>query len=836
MNDPIPPEEFDQTSEELLPLKSDDLKEPLPPPSNSPQFTRFGCITAIILLGLGILICSAGNRWMFEPQSILSFDVDSLFTSTLLSSASQWGLLLIIGLVLLFLRQDRFRLLRGIGAGLLIGAAYTAVNGALIAWEAPLTYPGITDWVPPAILSGIAIILIPILGRGSYKSARSTAILGLGVGLLVTFPWAFMGSLGEPNEMAAALFEGMAFGLWMGLAVSMVFYFEPNLTKERHLLWSTFVAAGFAAAMLPTFLAGRGGYVMSAVLITPLIALVPLIAIIAVWPPQLSSRNRWLPVAALCFGYLSIPLLFFEGVELEFMPETGAKLAAGLGFVVIFSLLAAAVWLVTRIISGAKAAGRRSLIALIPAFLLIGTGALTTTGGPWQTDTFFVLMVDQADTDFAADITDRNERVAAVYTTLVDQATASQADIRQFLDEQNAAYTAFYLVNGIEVEGSARLKFQLSQRPDVERILDSPHPRPERTWFDTVTDIGSNIEDAVTDAATPPTDEPTEPTWGLIEINAPQVWNELDITGEGIIVGSADSGVEFTHPALEGSYLGSPNNHDYTWFDPAVGNSSPADSGGHGTHTTGTIVGSNNIGVAPGAKWIACRNLPKNLGNPADYLACMQFLFAPFPIGGDPFTEGDPARGAHLTNNSWGCPPEEGCDGFTLGIGVHHLRNAGQMMVISNGNSGPGCDTTGVPATNDDAFSVGALRESGEKIAVFSSRGPAVDYDGDLIIKPDIIAPGVNVISSVPGGRYASSQGTSMAGPHVAGVVALLWSAAPELIGDIDQTEQILIDTARQIQTEERCLDSNTNNELNTDTGHGIVDAYAAVKSVTGDQ
>ena len=158
------------------------------------------------------------------------------------------------------------------------------------------------------------------------------------------------------------------------------------------------------------------------------------------------------------------------------------------------------------------------------------------------------------------------------------------------------------------------------------------------------------------------------------------------------------------------------------------------------------------------------------------------------------------------------------------------------MMVISNGNSGPGCDTTGVPATNDDGFSVGALRESGEKIAVFSSRGPAVDYDGDVIIKPDIIAPGVNVISSVPDGRYAASQGTSMAGPHVAGVVALLWSAAPELIGDLDRTEQILIDTARQIQTTERCLDSNTSDELNTDTGHGIVDAYAAVKSVLGDR
>ncbi|MFK7804594.1 MAG: S8 family serine peptidase [Anaerolineae bacterium] len=793
---------------------------------SGPQFSQFGCITAVVLLGLGILICSAGNRWLFEPQSIFGQDYGSLATSTFVSGLSQALLLLVAGLVMFFIRRENLHLIRGVGAGLIVSAIYTAINSAFIAWEAPLTYPGIADWLPPVTLIIIGVILIAVLSRAALKPIFPAMLLGLGLGILVTAPWAYTGSLGEFGETAAAVANSLAFGLWIGLATSMVFYFEdPN--QERHILWSTLIAAGFTGALLPTFLTGRSDYVMTAVLITPLITAIPLGAMLAAWPLNLSAKNRWLPVAAFYSGFLLIPLLFFEGVELEFMPEISVKMAAGLFFVSIAAITCAAIWLVLYLISGPKTAIGRSLALLISAIVIVAVGIFTTEGGAWQTDTFFVLMADQADTQFALDISERDVRVTAVYDTLVEQANADQADIRQFLDDKSATYTPFYLINALEVQGGPLLRWQLSRRSDIDRIIDSPHPRPERIWFEPVTDLSMT-------GLTSAEPAPSEPVWGIEEVNAPQVWSEFGTTGEGIIVGSADSGVEFTHPALLSNYLGTADNHDYTWFDPGLGSSSPVDSGGHGTHTTGTIVGQSGIGVAPGAKWIACRNLPKNLGNPADYLACMQFLFAPFPIGGDPFTSGDPTRGAHLTNNSWGCPPEEGCDGQTMGIGIHHLRNAGQMMVISNGNSGPACDTTGVPATNDDAFSVGALNPSGN-MAGFSSRGPAVDYDGDLIIKPDIIAPGVEIVSSLPGNTYGPSQGTSMAGPHVAGVVALLWSAAPELIGNIDQTEQILVATARQIQTTERCIDGVTDGaEVNTDSGHGIIDALAAVREALG--
>jgi subtilisin family serine protease len=171
-------------------------------------------------------------------------------------------------------------------------------------------------------------------------------------------------------------------------------------------------------------------------------------------------------------------------------------------------------------------------------------------------------------------------------------------------------------------------------------------------------------------------------------------------------------------------------------------------------------------------------------------------MLAPFPLGGDPLREGDPLRSAHVLNNSWGCPEEhEGCDPLSLEHAVEALRTAGIFVVASAGNEGPRCSTVDDPiAIYDGAFSVGAVDEQ-RNLAPFSSTGP-VTADGSGRLKPDIAAPGVDVWSAFPGGQYAMFSGTSMAGPHVAGVVALLWSADPQLIGDIERTEQILRDTA----------------------------------------
>jgi len=297
-------------------------------------------------------------------------------------------------------------------------------------------------------------------------------------------------------------------------------------------------------------------------------------------------------------------------------------------------------------------------------------------------------------------------------------------------------------------------------------------------------------------------------------------------------VGQSDSGVDVTHPEVHDRYRGLTEGDNYNWFDPWNGKSSPYDDNGHGTHTLGTILGQNGIGVAPGATWFACANLDRNLGNPALYLDCMQFMLAPFPQGGDPFKDGDPTRAADVLNNSWGCPSLEGCDPNALLAAANHLRDAGIFVVVSAGNDGPSCSTINAPLSlYDSVFSVGAIDQDGN-VADFSSRGP-VTADGSGRVKPDIVAPGVNILSSVPGGGYAPELGTSMAGPHVVGAVALLWSADPTLVGDIDRTEQLLSNSAEPYRgaTGLGCFGGGVPNDA---YGYGVLNVYAAVKEALG--
>jgi subtilisin family serine protease len=228
----------------------------------------------------------------------------------------------------------------------------------------------------------------------------------------------------------------------------------------------------------------------------------------------------------------------------------------------------------------------------------------------------------------------------------------------------------------------------------------------------------------------------------------------------------------------------------------------------------------------------------------------MEFLLAPYPLGGDAFVDGDVSLGAHVTNNSWGCPRIEGCFPETLEPAVEAFRSAGIMMVVSAGNEGPGCGTTTTPPANYDAsFSVGATSNAGDVVG-FSSRGPV-----DGLVKPDISAPGQLVRSSVPGDGYAYAGGTSMAGPHVAGTVALVWSVNADLIGHIDATEALLCETAisksvdractaqatpqgplASLMSPPACACGDVTDVPNNVYGCGVVDAGAAVKRALEEQ
>jgi subtilisin family serine protease len=464
----------------------------------------------------------------------------------------------------------------------------------------------------------------------------------------------------------------------------------------------------------------------------------------------------------------------------------------------------------------------------------IAPQAWEATAGGAETD-ILVILEEQADLSAAEDLPMREERLRYVYDALRTTALRSQGALRAELDRAGVDYRSFYISNMIAVRSDRDLMTRLANRPEVARIVANPRVRLAPPEPD---------PDAVRSQATAGVE------WNVARVNADDVW-ELGYTGDGMVVAGQDTGYDWDHPALKDQYRGYNGvtaTHDHNWHDAIRVNdphtpsgnpcgfdlSEPCDDYGHGTHTMGTMVGDdgggNQIGVAPGARWIGCRNMEEGWGTPATYAECFEFFLAPYPVGGDPFIQGEPLLAPHVINNSWTCPPREGCDWDSLLAVVETVRAAGIVVVASAGNSGSSCGTMeDPPAIYDAAFAVGATGGS-DHIAGFSARGP-VTVDGSGQLKPDISAPGVGVRSSFPGTGYGSNSGTSMAGPHVAGTVALLWSAAPKLIGDVDATEWVIARTARPKTTTQGCGGDGVDDVPNNVYGWGIVDALDAVQS-----
>jgi len=454
---------------------------------------------------------------------------------------------------------------------------------------------------------------------------------------------------------------------------------------------------------------------------------------------------------------------------------------------------------------------------------------MTLTEGRAEAE-FFLILTDQADLSYASELPTKAEKGRYVYQTLWDKARSTQAPLKAWLDSQGVKYQSFYIVNALLVKGDRKLVMAAATRQDVARIEANPKVRviPDRSF----------VPDGPEVPAVLATSNAIEPN--IRYVRAPGAW-ALGFTGQGVVVGGQDTGYDWDHPAIKTRYRGwdgSTASHDYNWHDSihsgggACGHDSsePCDDGEHGTHTMGTVVGNdggaNQIGVAPDAKWIGCRNMDQGVGSPSTYLECLEFFLAPYPVGGTP-AEGRPELAPDVTNNSWACPPEEGCSWDTLRTAIEGQRMAGIMTVVSAGNNGSSCSSVSEPpALYDAAYTVGALDTGTNNLASLSSRGP-VTIDGSNHRKPDIAAPGTNIRSSVPGGGYEGGwQGTSMAGPHVAGAVALLWSAVPSLIGQIDLTENYLNNNAIHINSTE-CSSSGWPNNL---YGYGRLDILAAVR------
>ena len=456
----------------------------------------------------------------------------------------------------------------------------------------------------------------------------------------------------------------------------------------------------------------------------------------------------------------------------------------------------------------------------------IAPWVIAHTANRQQTE-FFAVLADQADLSGAATLATKAEKGRYVYDALWNKAQATQGPILQWLRARGIEHRFFYIVNAVLVKGGREIAEALAARPDVARVEGNPRihnalPQPDA------------IIEAPLQSQQPATIEP-----GIQYTHAPDVW-ALGFRGQGITVAGADTGQRWTHNALKPQYRGwngSTADHNYNWHDSIhdstgnpCGNDSPfpCDDNGHGTHTIGTAIGDdgmgNQIGMAPGAKWIGCRNMDQGNGTPARYIECMEWFLAPYPIGGG---QGDPLRAPDITSNSWVCPPSEGCSADTLQAAVEAQAAAGIMMVAGAGNDGPNCSTIFYPpAIYAASYTVGALQTGTDNIASFSSRGP-VTIDGSNRIKPDITAPGTGTRSSynISDNAYAVLSGTSMATPHIAGAMALLWCAQPQLRHDISSSRTTMDNGAHFLAYK----DCGTPGPPNNTSGWGRIDILAAV-------
>ena len=448
----------------------------------------------------------------------------------------------------------------------------------------------------------------------------------------------------------------------------------------------------------------------------------------------------------------------------------------------------------------------------------IAARVITDTANGGTTEALVVL-AQQADLSPAAALPSKLAKGRFVVNTLRAVAARSQAPLRAFLDQRGVSYQSFYIVNMIKVTGNLALMQELAARPDVSQIDANPMVRASLP-------IPSGMD------APPPGIE-----WNVSRVRAPNVW-ALGFRGEGRVVAGNDTGVQWDHPSFKARYRGwdgTKVDHDYNWHDATSQHSpTPIDPYGHGTFTLSQMVGDdgqgNQVGVAPGAQWFACRNMDASgTGSPATYTECFEFLMAPYPVGGDP-NQGDPTLAPDSINNSWGCPSSEGCSANTLLAVVDSVRAAGIFPAVAAGNSGSSCSTVSdPPALYDSSVTVGATNSSNQ-ISSFSSRGP-VTADGSHRMKPDISAPGENIRGAVPGNGYQSGwSGTSMATPHIAGGVAMIWQAKPVLIGDIDGTEKLLTRAAAHMKSTQNCGGSGQRVPNNI-FGWGILNLLHAVQA-----
>lgn len=416
----------------------------------------------------------------------------------------------------------------------------------------------------------------------------------------------------------------------------------------------------------------------------------------------------------------------------------------------------------------------------------------------------------------------RGDMLNDMVTKLKQHAQSSQAEITKLLAHESASSLAeevksFWVSNQVYFRGAAfDLVMKLAAMPGVDSIVEE-QVRPLPASVSSVQGESSNSTATATASTTATT--PVKAEWGVSQIQATDVWATGN-KGSGVVVGVIDTGVRATHEALAHSFR-----RDHGWFDPEQQTAEPYDSQGHGSHVTGTIAGGFGIGVAPEAQWIMCKGCRGRNCYDSDLLACMQFMTCPTDPKGQ---NADCAKAPRVVNNSW----SYGKGDKTFVAAIATWQQAGIIPVFALGNSGPYCSTALSPADYPNVISVGAT-DSTDALGWFSSRGPSVEG----LMKPEVSAPGVDIYSASNGSdtQYVKDSGTSMASPHVAGAIALLVAAQPEIT--FDKVRELFISTTDQAvlpRFGQTCGDSADDVFPNNLYGHGRINVLSAIKGVRG--